>query len=254
MKRQTISRILTATAILLVAPSVAGAQERGSVQAVIHDAYGHPLPGAFVKLKNDERRLTFMVVSRENGQFEAKDLPPGQYRVQGVAGANQSDWFNRVQVTPGGSAKVGMALTHHRGPMLPPAWPQRIPEAQVDQIALDLPEGDGKALVAEKCASCHDLRRVVVKRSNRDHWAHTVARMRTRMSVASIPDLSEQETTKIVDYLVAHFDEVQPYDPNSRLPTAVQTGKAVAYRVVTYDLVNSHAEPHEVPADPKGNG
>jgi streptogramin lyase len=255
MKRQTISTILTAgtAAILLAAPSIAVAQERGSVQGVVNDSYGKPVAGAFVKLKNDERRLTFMVVSREQGQFEAKDLPPGKYRVQSVAGEQQSDWFENVQVTTGGSAKVGMALTHHRGPMLPPSWPQRIPEAQVDKITLDLPEGDGKALVAEKCASCHDLRRVVVKRSNRDHWAHTVARMRTRMSVASIPDLSEQETTKIVDYLVGHFNEVQPYDPNSRLPTALPTGKAVAYRVVTYDLVNTHAEPHDVASDPKGN-
>jgi virginiamycin B lyase len=255
MKRQTISTILTAgtAAILLAAPSIAVAQERGSVQGVVNDSYGKPVAGAFVKLKNDERRLTFMVVSREQGQFEAKDLPPGKYRVQSVAGDQQSDWFENVQVTTGGSAKVGMALTHHRGPMLPPSWPQRIPEAQVDKITLDLPDGDGKALVAEKCASCHDLRRVVVKRSNRDHWAHTVARMRTRMSVASIPDLSEQETTKIVDYLVGHFNEVQPYDPNSRLPTALPTGKAVAYRVVTYDLVNTHAEPHDVASDPKGN-
>src|SRR5437867_647921 len=193
MKRQTISWILTAgtAAILLAAPSLATAQERGSVQGVIHDAYGNPIAGAFVKLKNDERRLTFMVVSREQGQFEAKDLPPGQYRVQGVAGANQSDWFTKVQVTSGGSAKVGLALTHHRGPMLQPAWPQRIPEAQADKVVLELPDGDGKALVQEKCTSCHDLRRTLVKRSNRDHWAHTVARMRTRMSVASIPDLSE---------------------------------------------------------------
>jgi len=257
MKRLTISRTLTAGAaagtILVAAQAIAVAQERGSVQGVIYDAYGKPIAGAFVKLKNDERRLTFMVVSREQGQFEAKDLPPGQYRVQGVAGTNQTDWFDKVQVTTGGSAKVGLALTHQRGPMLQPAWPQRIPELQVDKIALDLPAGDGKDLVAEKCASCHDLRRVVVKRSNRDHWAHTVARMRTRMSVAAVPDLSEQETTKIVDYLVSHFNEVQRYDPNSRLPTAVQTGKAVAYRVVTYDLVNTHAEPHDVAADPKGN-
>ena len=70
----------------------------------------------------------------------------------------------------------------------------------------------------------------MVKRSNRDHWAHTVNRMRTRMSVASIPDLTEQETTKIVDYLVANFNEVQPYDANSRLPTALldRQGRALS--------------------------
>src|SRR5262249_45313629 len=125
MKRLTISGILTAGtaagAILVAAQGFALAQERGSVQGVIHDAYGKPIAGAFVKLKNDERRLTFMVVSREQGQFEAKDLPPGQYRVQGVAGANQTDWIDNVQVTSGGNAKIGIALTHQRGPMLPPA-------------------------------------------------------------------------------------------------------------------------------------
>src|SRR5215510_379906 len=130
MKSQTISWILTAgtAAILLAAPSIATAQERGSVQGVIHDAYGNPIAGAFVKLKNDARRLTFMVVSREQGQFEAKDLPPGQYRVQGVAGTNQSDWFADVNVAAGGDAKVGLSLNKQRGPLLPPAWPQRIPQ------------------------------------------------------------------------------------------------------------------------------
>src|SRR5215475_555326 len=100
MKRLTISRILTAGtaagAILIAAQALA--QERGSIQGVISDAYGKPIAGAFVKLKNDERRLTFMVVTREQGQFEAKDLPPGKYRVQSVAGEQQSDWFENVQV------------------------------------------------------------------------------------------------------------------------------------------------------------
>src|SRR5262245_5298099 len=159
MKRLTISRILTAGtaagAIFMAAQGLAVAQERGSIQGVIHDAYGKPLAGAFVKLKNDVRRLTFMVVSREQGQFEAKDLPPGQYRVQGVAGTYQSDWFDKVQVTAGGSAKVGLALTYHRGPMLPPAWPHRLPQDQVAAVSLNLPAGVNKDLVAEKCVSCH---------------------------------------------------------------------------------------------------
>src|SRR5262249_56751124 len=119
-----------------------------------------------------------------------------------------------------------MSIRTEPAPMLPPAWPQRVPQAQANAVALELPNGDGKEVVAEKCTSCHDLRRTIVKRSNRDHWAHTVNRMRTRMSILSIPDLTEQETTKIVDYLVSHFGEIQPYDANSRLPRTLQTGKA----------------------------
>jgi streptogramin lyase/mono/diheme cytochrome c family protein len=242
--------------MLIAAPSAQAADERGSVQGVVTDASGQPVSGAFVKLKHAERRLTFLVISQEQGRFEAKDLPPGQYRVQGVGAGFESEWFTNVGVSAAQSAKVGLSLTNKQGAMLPPAWPQRIPEPEVLKVSIDpkdLPEGEGKALVAEKCASCHDLRRTVVKRSNLDHWRHTVARMRTRMSVASIPDLSDAETNAIVNYLAAKFPEVQPYDANSRLPRAVLKGKALQYRVVTYDLVNTHAEPHDVAVDPQGN-
>jgi len=251
-----LSTGVTAAAVLVVASS-AQAQLSGSVQGVVNDASGRPVAGAFVKLKNDQRRLTFMVISKEQGRFDIKDLPPGTYRVQGVGADVQSDWFSDVNVTAGGEgAKVGLSLTNPRGPALTPAWPQRIPELEVKKVSIDpkdLPEGEGKALVAEKCASCHDLRRVVVKRSNLDHWSHTVARMRTRMVTANVPDLSEGEYKTIVNYLVAKFPEVQPYDANSRLPRALLKGKAVNYRIVTYDLVNTHAEPHDVAADPHGN-
>jgi len=249
---------IAAGAVLLLAQSAAVAQNNGLVQGVIYDAHGQPVAGAMVKLKHELRRLTFMVVSREQGRFEAKDLPPGQYSVQAIGGDMRSPWFDAVYVNAGGSAntKVSLALNYYRGPDLPAAWPQRIPEEQVRLVSVDpkdLPEGYGKTLVAEKCTSCHDLRRVVVKRSNGDHWAHTTARMRTRMTTANIPDLTNAEYDTIVNYLVANFPEVQPYDANSRLPRTLLSGKAMSYRVVTYALVNTHAEPHDVAADPQGN-
>ena len=78
----------------------------------IADASGKPVAGAYVKLKNDEKRLTFMVISRDQGRFEAKDLPPGKYRVQGVGAETQSQWFSNVTVTAAGEdAKVGLVLT-----------------------------------------------------------------------------------------------------------------------------------------------
>src|SRR5262249_42634659 len=155
--------ILTAgIAALLFATAPAGAaDEQGSIQGVVNDATGKPVAGAFVKLKNDARRLTYMVVTQTQGQFEAKDLPPGQYRVQAVGGGRQSERSTNVGVTAGGAAKVGLPPSTERGPMLPPAWPQRVPQAQANTVALELPNGDGKELVAEKCTSCHDLRRTV---------------------------------------------------------------------------------------------
>jgi hypothetical protein len=56
----------------------------GVVEGVIRNSSGQPLSGAFVKLKNAERRLTFMVISQEKGHYMAKKLPAGAYILQGV--------------------------------------------------------------------------------------------------------------------------------------------------------------------------
>jgi streptogramin lyase/mono/diheme cytochrome c family protein len=246
-----------AAGVALIAVHAAQAgDDRGSVQGVVNNASGQPVVGAFVKLKNDDRRLTFMVISQDQGRFQANDLPAGQYTVQGVGGELQSGLSAPVSVTAGGSAKIDVALTNARGPLLAPAWPQRIPEADADKASKDfkdLPAGDGKDLVAEKCTPCHDVQRILVKRSDRDNWDHIVARMKTRMAAASFPVLSDAETTAVVNYLAASFKPVQPYDPNSRLPTALMQGKALHYRVVTYDLADHYAEPHDVAMDPTGN-
>ena len=228
----------------------------GLVQGVINNASGQPVTGAFVKLKNADRRLTFMVISQDGGRFQANDLPAGQYTVQGVGGQFQSNVSAPVSVTGGGSARVDVALSNARGPLLVPAWPQRIPEAEADKASKDfhdLPAGDGKDLVAEKCTPCHDVQRILVKRSERDDWNHIVARMKTRMAAASYPVLSDADTTAIVNYLATSFKPVQPYDANSRLPTNLVQGKALHYRAVTYDLADHYAEPHDVAMDPTGN-
>ena len=118
MSVRNIDRNLTAgiaTGALLIATQSIWAADTGTVQGVVSDASGKPVAGAFVKLKNDEKRLTFMVISREQGRFEAKDIPPGKYRVQGVAGETHSEWFSNVTVAAGGEdAKVGLLLTGKR--------------------------------------------------------------------------------------------------------------------------------------------
>ena len=91
-----------------------------------------------------------------------------------------------------------------------------------------------------------------VRREIRMIFQDPVGSLNPRMTVAQIPDLTETEYATIVNYLVAKFPETIPYDGNSRLPRALLQGKAVNYRAVTSDLVNTHAEPHDVAMDPNG--
>ncbi len=243
---------VAAAALLIAVQSVQAADERGSVQGVVSDASGRPVAGAFVRLQNPDRRLTFMVISQDQGRFEANDLPPGQYTVQGMGAGFQSNLSAPVSVAARTSANVEVSLTAMRGPMLPAAWPHKLPEAQIPGISLELPPGDAKALVMEKCTVCHTLQRIVVQRADSADWDHSVAAMRSRLAVAAMPDLTDTEAAAISKYLAEHFKPVQPYDPNSRLPTALLQGKAMRYRVVAYDLVDHYSEPHDVAVDPLG--
>src|SRR5215470_1140598 len=104
------------------------ADNRGVVQGIVNDAGGKPVAGAMVKLINADRRLTFMVVSQDQGRFEANDLPPGQYTVQGIGGGFESSKSASVSVEGSKSAKVDLALANQQAQVLPPAWPHRIPE------------------------------------------------------------------------------------------------------------------------------
>src|SRR3990172_1952210 len=143
---------LVAVATMAGATSASAADYNGTVQGVVKDSSGVPVAGAFVKLKNAERRLTFMVISQEQGRYTAKNLPPGSYAVQGVGGGYQSQTSTRVDVKADQSASVDLALTVQRAPQLAFAWPGRAPgfgggESGRAAAPLSPPEGPGKQLV-----------------------------------------------------------------------------------------------------------
>jgi hypothetical protein len=63
-----------------------------------------------------------------------------------------------------------------------------------------LADGEGKELVVEKCSTCHDLDRIPARRRDRYGWEDVVDSMRSRGA-----EISDEERTKIVDYLNAHY-------------------------------------------------
>ena len=135
---------------MVSASSVRGADNLGVLQGVVKDAAGAPVAGAFVKMKNAERRLTFMVISQTQGRYSA-NVPTGKYIVQGVGGEYQSALSTEKDVSAGRSTTMDVALTDKRAPRLPNAWPGRPPGQGGGEAAatapLRLPDGNGKQLV-----------------------------------------------------------------------------------------------------------
>jgi len=224
----------------------------GTVQGVVTDSSGRPVAGAFVKLRNPRRRLTIMVVSKDEGRYTVQKLLPGSWVVQGVGGEFQSAWSAPVDVPPQGTARADVSLTDRRAPMLAAAWPRRIPEEQATMASL--PEGRGKEIIQARCVSCHEGTRIAANRVDRASWRTTVEEMRADMKNANLPDLTDQDAATLIDYLATNLQALPAPDPNSRLPRTLMAGQARNYRVVQYELENEGAETHDVAVDPFGVG
>jgi virginiamycin B lyase len=73
-----------------------------------------------------------------------------------------------------------------------------------------MPEGPGKAIVAEKCGLCHQLTRVTETRTDREGWQNIVQAM---VRAYSAP-LTADQSTLVADYLASSFPgEARPALP-----------------------------------------
>lgn len=267
MNSRIVVVVLAVVAVLYPRPTEAQV-DSGRLQGVVRNSSGTPISGAFVKLKNAERRLAFMVITHAQGRYTANKLPPGKYIAQAIGGDYQSEPSAPVDVAAGRPASVDLSVTVMRAPQLAPAWPGRLPgesggeaEAATGRAAPALPDGEGKKIVEEKCLSCHDAQRTVRTRAGRGRWEEIIRNMRLYAQGSTLAkDLTDQEEKVLLDYVATNFSGARSGagrpkpDPNSRLPRTLVRGEATKYIAVEYELPNPNSEPHEVAVDSEGNG
>ena len=190
---ETSRSIFAAVLLFLCGQFARAAENNSTIEGVVQDASGKPVAGAFVKLKNNDRHLEFMVISQAQGHYTVSNLPAGKYVIQGVGGGYQSNVSAPVDVAEGKTAKQDLSLTAKQGAMLPRAWPMKTPEALMVTVSKELPEGDGKKLIAARCTTCHDTERFIGFHMPREDGQFTIRRMRARMRTAKIRDLTPDE-------------------------------------------------------------
>jgi len=64
----------------------------------------------------------------------------------------------------------------------------------------ELPEGEGKKLLEERCGNCHDLKPVVSLRQSQDAWKELIVKMRGYGA-----QLNNKEVDVAIEYLTKHF-------------------------------------------------
>lgn len=254
------SRILAigaAVAVLAGVQSVRAEDFAGRVQGVVKNASGQALPGAYVKLFNAEKRLTFMLVSQAQGRYSMNNLPPGQYTVQGIGNGFQSK-PTPVALTADKPATADVSLTDKQGNVIANGWirtPGRVSGNEMDSELAPptLPEGEGKAIVEAKCGQCHFLHRLTQMRWTHKNWEQKIAWMRERIHERGANDLTDSEQKIVVDYLAKNFSTTTPKaDANGRLSRTALKGDAAKYIAVDFEGPNPDAAFHDVTVDSRG--
>jgi virginiamycin B lyase len=254
------NRILAASAAVVLfasVHSVRAADFAGSVQGVVKNASGQALPGAYVKLFNAEKRLTFMLVTQAQGRYSMNNLPPGNYTVQGIGNGFQSK-PTPVTLAADKPATADMALTDTQADV-PNGWvrsPGRVAGNELDHELQppNLPEGAGKAIMEAKCTQCHFLWRPTQQRWSHDNWEKKIAWMRERIhEKRGAVDLTDDEAKIVVDYLAANYSQDAPRaDANGRLSRTALQGAAAKYIAVDYAAPNLDSALHDITVDPQG--
>jgi virginiamycin B lyase len=266
MSRATISRIafLAFAVIVLLCASVSRAADQpGVLQGVVKSSSGEPLSGAYVKVINLDKRITFLVVTQAQGLYTANDLPPGKYTVQGIGNGFQS-MPTPATVAAAKPTTTDVSLTAHQPAQLPNGWPGypgKVAGAEfwMKYPSPPLPDGPGKEILETKCKQCHELWRVVLLKFNEPKWKVTIERMREHIQDAGAIDITDEEEKTIVAYLSKNYTglpgtaNARP-DPNSRLPLTLASGAGAKYRVVDLDIPTPDAKPHDITVDTSGNG
>ncbi len=238
--------------------SAVWANNPGVVEGVVKSASGQPVSGAYVKLEDPEKGLTFMVVSQEKGHYTVKNLLVGKYTAQAIGGDFQSG-KTPVDVTGAKPALADLSLTDQRAPELAPGWPGTPGvvgggEVWSENPVPDLPEGPGADIALAKCGQCHAPSWFLSFRGERADWAALIDSMRSNIAARpGAKDLSPEEIKTLTDYFAAHFSRPQP-DENSRLPRTLAKGIETKYVVVDFKIPRIEAESHEMTVDARGNG
>ena len=111
--------------------------------------------------------------------------------------------------------------------------------AQTPPQGARLPDGPARPVVEQKCAVCHDIRRIAFAGYDRPGWEGVVARMKNLGA-----QLTPAETDQIVAYLAANF-------PDRRPPAMILAGPArVSFQ--EWKVPTAGSRPHDPLATPDG--
>ncbi|HYR83920.1 MAG TPA: carboxypeptidase regulatory-like domain-containing protein [Terriglobia bacterium] len=234
------------------------------ISGVVKSSAGEPVTGALVRVSSQDSGLTFMVVSQQQGRYSTPTLLSGKYIVQAFGGISQSNPSSPVEVS--GTQQGTMDLTLNVALQIPPRE-KRMTDEDYEKL---MPEGPGKKLAADQCATCHSLLPVVSARKTREQWQQVYDRMLDDMfdlRKLMIYHQPSENSEVVLGYLARSFGPDTPPNPlvmkqwllrpggpahpNRNLPSTLLKGAAAKYVAMEFSLP-SGAQPRDIAVDSQG--
>jgi len=89
---------------------LATAQTAGTISGIVQDGTGAVVPGASITIKNVDTGASRMLITDEQGRYQAPNLSPGSYEVQVALVGFQTDIRRGIGLTVGQQAVVNLTL------------------------------------------------------------------------------------------------------------------------------------------------
>ena len=96
--------------VLLISTAAAAAPRTGTLEGVVLDAKGTPVPGASVTLQTSYGSHPHAARADSHGHFQFLRFERGQYDLRAFSNGNSSDWLQRVLVRAGKTTEVTLRL------------------------------------------------------------------------------------------------------------------------------------------------
>jgi streptogramin lyase len=238
------------------------AQTNG-ISGVVKGSAGEPVAGALVRVSSQDLGLTFMVVSQQQGRYSTPTLLSGKYAVQAFGGTSQS---NPTPLEVSRNQQGTMDLTLNV-PLQIPTRDKRMTDEDFEKL---MPEGPGKKLAADQCATCHSLLPVVSARKTRQQWQPVYDRMLDDMfdlRKLMIYHQPSENSDLVLGYLAKSFGPDTPPNPsvmkqwllrpggpahpNRNVPSTLLKGAAAKYVAMEFSIPNG-AQARDIAVDSRG--
>jgi virginiamycin B lyase len=195
---------------------------------------GTPFEGAFVQAQNAKTRMTFLVLTDNQGRYRAENIPAGEYRVQIKATGFKSDPQSGVNLTADQNISFDFALQKA---------PVRWNDISIYQVKRLLPASTGKDKLFTRCFICHGFQtRMAAVRRDADGWQDRVQFMRDTMHFSLSWRFTDKDAADISSYLNDLFGEEttlakSPADlPQYKESAPTFTSDAMKIAYVEYDM------------------